>query len=97
MRNIIEHPLVRSIIICLLSLLLVGVASAEYVDLTKGGIQKAVSPCEIEQKVYVCFLVELQEKMYLIAHDEKGESILWLVDEKSNLKKIWSRPKGVSI
>ena len=66
------------------------VGNAQYLDLSKGGIQ-ITAPMRCDEEVpQVCVIVVKDEKQYLVVLDQKGERKLYeIVNEKPVL--IWDR------
>lgn len=87
----VPHPFIRWCFILLLALFTIGVARAEYVDLSKGGVIVHAQPCSKEEKLYICMIVKHEEQTYLVLADEKGEAIMFRINEKDEPVQIWTR------
>jgi hypothetical protein len=81
---------IHTVIFLLFLVVWSGVGHAEYVDLKQGGMIVAQQPCVEGGKQYLCVVVEFQDKLYIVALDQKGEAILWSI-EGENLRKLWDR------
>jgi len=64
-------------------------AHAQYVDL-KGGDVLEQGRCIKDTKPYVCVVVRLDAKVYVVLLDRKGEYEIYLVTEKESVL-IWYR------
>ena len=76
------------IVFCLLIIIFVlwltTLAHAEWVDL-KGGDLLEQGKCIKDKKPYVCAIVRLETKVYVVLLDRKGEYEIYLVTEKESV------------
>ena len=84
---------VRKVVLCLLliALILVGLsmARAGYIDL-KGADVLQQSRCVHNGNPYVCVIVQLEDKVYVVLLDRKGEYAIYIVGETESTL-LWVR------
>jgi hypothetical protein len=64
-------------------------AGATYIDLRKG-VVIAKAPCKDSGKQYTCVGVELDDEVYVVLLDNKGEFAIYLLSENGP-ELIWAR------
>ena len=64
-------------------------SKADYIDLDDADVLQPPIRCDTD-KPLVCFLVEKDEKIYIVVHDQKGELLILEVQGKE-LILIWGR------
>lgn len=84
---------IRKVVYCLafLAFLLVcaNVARADYIDLT-GGDVVSQEPCVVNNKKFLCVVVQKGEDIYMVLIDQKGEHSIYK-SIKNEAVLIWAR------